>query len=111
MTEESDLGVLASPITPGCSTSYAADPGHVLMAGRAVTSGGPELADKLERVGYEGIAEELGVETLAVEAPAEPTPSPTRRSSRTPSPTRSPSAPTPGCVGRRRRRLPTPIAP
>ena len=27
--------------------------------------------DKLERVGYEGIAEELGVETLAVEAPAE----------------------------------------
>jgi hypothetical protein len=46
----------------------------VLMAGRIVTSGGPELADELERVGYEGLAEELGVETLAVEAPAEADP-------------------------------------
>jgi len=41
----------------------------VLMAGRVVTSGGPELADQLESVGYEGLAAELGVEDLAVRAP------------------------------------------
>ena len=33
------------------------------MAGRIVASGGPELADKLEETGYEGLAAELGVET------------------------------------------------
>jgi Fe-S cluster assembly ATP-binding protein len=44
------------------------------MAGRVVTSGGPDLADELERVGYEGLAEKLGVDTLAVETPAEPDP-------------------------------------
>ncbi len=37
------------------------------MAGRIVTSGGPELADQLEAVGYEGIAAELGVEELAIQ--------------------------------------------
>jgi hypothetical protein len=36
-----------------------------------VKSGGPELADHLEDVGYEGIAAELGVEDLSVERPAE----------------------------------------
>jgi hypothetical protein len=34
-----------------------------------VTSGGPELADRLEAVGYEGLAAELGVDELAIEAP------------------------------------------
>jgi Fe-S cluster assembly ATP-binding protein len=71
MTEESDLGVLAITHYARVLNELRADRVHVLMAGRVVTSGGPELADKLERVGYEGIAEELGVETLAVEAPAE----------------------------------------
>ena len=47
---------------------------HILMAGRVVKSGGPELADELERTGYEGIAAELGVEELAVEAPTEADP-------------------------------------
>jgi hypothetical protein len=42
---------------------------HVLMAGRVVTSGGPELADRLEALGYEGVAAELGVEELAINAP------------------------------------------
>ncbi len=47
---------------------------HVLMAGRVVASGGPELADRLEETGYEGLAEELGVEALSVETEREADP-------------------------------------
>ncbi|MGH2661839.1 MAG: Fe-S cluster assembly ATPase SufC [Actinomycetota bacterium] len=36
---------------------------HVLMGGRIVKSGGPELAKELEDKGYEGLREELGIET------------------------------------------------
>ena len=39
------------------------------MAGRIVTSGGPELADELERTGYEGLAAELGIDELTVGRP------------------------------------------
>jgi Fe-S cluster assembly ATP-binding protein len=39
-----------------------ADRVHVLSAGRIVTSGGPELADELERTGYVGWAEEAAAE-------------------------------------------------
>jgi Fe-S cluster assembly ATP-binding protein len=74
MTEERDLGVLTITHYARVLTELRADRVHVLMAGRVVTSGGPELADELERVGYEGLAEDLGVESLAVEAPAEPEP-------------------------------------
>lgn len=35
---------------------------HVMMQGRIVKSGGPELAQKLEAEGYEWIKEELGIE-------------------------------------------------
>ena len=41
-------------------------------AGRIVASGGPELADTLESGGYDGLARELGVETLAVPPTDEP---------------------------------------
>ena len=41
---------------------------HILMSGRVVKSGGPELADELEAKGYVGMAEELG---LAAPAAAE----------------------------------------
>ena len=52
---------------------------HVLMGGRVVASGGPELADELEETGYEGLAAELGVEAPSVDdRAARPTPSPTR---------------------------------
>jgi Fe-S cluster assembly ATP-binding protein len=47
---------------------------HVLMGGRIVRSGGPELARDLEEKGYEGLRAELGIAeqtddaTSAVEA-------------------------------------------
>lgn len=34
---------------------------HVMMQGRIVKSGGPELAERLENEGYDGIKEELGI--------------------------------------------------
>ena len=64
-----------SRTTRACSASSRADRVHVLMDGRIVASGGPELADKLEETGYEGLAAELGVET-PVEATAEATADP-----------------------------------
>lgn len=35
---------------------------HVMMEGKVVLSGGPELAARLEQEGYAKIAEELGYE-------------------------------------------------
>ncbi|RLL46529.1 Fe-S cluster assembly ATPase SufC [Oceanobacillus piezotolerans] len=40
---------------------------HVMMQGRVVKSGGPELAKRLEAEGYEWIKEELGIEDETVE--------------------------------------------
>ncbi|MGM8365228.1 Fe-S cluster assembly ATPase SufC [Virgibacillus sp. W0181] len=39
---------------------------HVIMQGRIVKSGGPELAQRLETDGYEWIKEELGIEDVTV---------------------------------------------
>ncbi len=39
---------------------------HVMMQGRIVKSGGPELAERLEAEGYEWIKEELGIEDVTV---------------------------------------------
>jgi Fe-S cluster assembly ATP-binding protein len=39
---------------------------HVMMQGRIVKSGGPELAEKLEAEGYDWIKEELGIEDETV---------------------------------------------
>jgi Fe-S cluster assembly ATP-binding protein len=36
---------------------------HVMLDGRIVLSGGPELAHDLERKGYEGLRKELGIQT------------------------------------------------
>ncbi|MFD1849372.1 Fe-S cluster assembly ATPase SufC [Oceanobacillus bengalensis] len=40
---------------------------HVMMQGRVVKSGGPELAKRLEAEGYDWIKEELGIEDETVE--------------------------------------------
>jgi Fe-S cluster assembly ATP-binding protein len=74
MTSEADLGVLAITHYTRLLTELRADRVHVMMAGRVVASGGPELADRLEEIGYEGLAAELGVESLRVEKPTESDP-------------------------------------
>jgi Fe-S cluster assembly ATP-binding protein len=61
MTSEDDLGVLAITHYARLLDELRPDVVHVLMAGRVVASGGPELAQKLEQTGYEGLAAELGV--------------------------------------------------
>jgi Fe-S cluster assembly ATP-binding protein len=71
MTSEERLGVLAITHYARLLSELRADRVHVLMGGRVVASGGPELADTLERTGYEGLAAELGVEELTVEVPEE----------------------------------------
>jgi Fe-S cluster assembly ATP-binding protein len=66
MTTEDDLGVLAITHYARLLEELRPDRVHVLMAGRVVASGGPELAAKLEDTGYEGLATELGIEDLAL---------------------------------------------
>lgn len=74
MTSTDNLGVLAITHYTRLLTELRADHVHVLLGGRVVQSGGPELADHLEEVGYEGLAAELGVETLSVAPPEEADP-------------------------------------
>jgi Fe-S cluster assembly ATP-binding protein len=75
MTSEDDLGVLAITHYARLLTELRPDRVHVFMAGRIVKSGGPELADELERDGYEGLAARLGIEAVAP-APEPPAPDP-----------------------------------
>ena len=74
MTEEDDLGVLAITHYARLLTELRPDRVHVLMGGRVVASGGPELAERLEETGYEGLAADLGVEAEpdAPSIPADP---------------------------------------
>jgi len=75
MTEEDDLGVLAITHYSRLLTELRPDVVHVFVAGRVITSGGPELADELEQTGYDGLAERLGVDVTPIEVPtAEPDP-------------------------------------
>ena len=56
-SERPELGVLAITHFQRILTAgLEPDRVHVLMDGRIATSGGPELADRLEREGYEGFA-------------------------------------------------------
>ena len=66
---DDDVGVLAITHYARLLTELRPDRVHVFLAGRIVKSGGPELADELERTGYEGIAAELGIDELTVEMP------------------------------------------
>ncbi len=72
LSRAAKVGVLAITHYARLLSELRPDRVHVLMGGRVVTSGGPELADRLEALGYEGLAAELGVEDLAIEAPAPP---------------------------------------
>jgi Fe-S cluster assembly ATP-binding protein len=65
MASERGLGVLAITHYARLLTELRPDRVHVLMAGRVIGSGGPELADQLEAEGYEGVARSFGVEELA----------------------------------------------
>ena len=59
MTHESNLGVLAITHYVRVLKELRPDRVHVMLDGRIVLSGGPELADELEAQGYEGIAANL----------------------------------------------------
>jgi Fe-S cluster assembly ATP-binding protein len=72
MASDSGLGVLAITHYARLLTVLRPDRVHVLMAGRVVGSGGPELADQLEAEGYEGVARSFGVELESVAASAAP---------------------------------------
>ena len=74
MTDEDDLGVLAITHYARLLHELRPDRIHVLMGGRIVASGGPELADQLEETGYEGLAADLGVEEITLEKPVEADP-------------------------------------
>jgi Fe-S cluster assembly ATP-binding protein len=56
-----DLGVLLITHYQRILNHLRADRVHVMMDGRIVRSGGPELAGELEEKGYEGIHKELGL--------------------------------------------------
>ena len=45
---------------------------HVMMGGRIVTSGGPDLARELEQSGYEGLRKRLGIESPDSETTSKP---------------------------------------
>jgi Fe-S cluster assembly ATP-binding protein len=70
LAREKQIGVLAITHYARLLSELRPDRVHVFMAGRIVKSGGPELADELERTGYEGLAAQLGIDELAVEVPA-----------------------------------------
>jgi Fe-S cluster assembly ATP-binding protein len=74
MTSEDGLGVLAITHYARLLTELQPDHVHILMGGRVVRSGGPELAQQLEQTGYEGIASELGIDELTVAKPEEADP-------------------------------------
>jgi Fe-S cluster assembly ATP-binding protein len=59
MTQEKNLGVLAITHYVRVLRELRPDRVHVMLEGRVVLSGGPELADRLEETGYEGIAAEV----------------------------------------------------
>ena len=66
LAQEREVGVLAITHYARLLAELRPDRVHVFLAGRIVRSGGPELADELERTGYEAIAAELGIDDLTV---------------------------------------------
>src|SRR5205823_13398911 len=56
-----ELGVLVITHYQRILNYITPDRVHVMMAGRIVKTGGPELAHELEQKGYEGIRAEIGL--------------------------------------------------
>ena len=71
LAKDRQVGVLAITHYARLLAELRPDRVHVFLAGRIVKSGGPELADELERTGYEGIAADLGIDELTVGRPSE----------------------------------------
>jgi Fe-S cluster assembly ATP-binding protein len=63
-----DLGLLLITHYQRILNYVQPDHVHVLMGGRIVRSGGPELAKELEEKGYEGLRSELGIDVRGDEA-------------------------------------------
>ena len=66
------MGVLMITHHSRILTYVEPDRVHVMMGGRIVTSGGPDLALELERDGYEGLRKRLGIEVSPAAATARP---------------------------------------
>lgn len=64
--EETGLGTLIITHYQRLLNYIKPDFVHIIMQGRIVKSGGPELAERLEADGYEWIKEELGIEDVTV---------------------------------------------
>ncbi|HLS67581.1 MAG TPA: Fe-S cluster assembly ATPase SufC [Pseudogracilibacillus sp.] len=64
--EETNLGCLIITHYQRLLNYIEPDFVHVIMQGRIVKSGGRELAERLEKDGYEWIKEELGIEDVTV---------------------------------------------
>ena len=74
LTETSGLGVLAVTHYARLLEELRPDRIHVMMGGRIVASGGPEIAERLEASGYEGLAAELGIAEITLSRPVAPDP-------------------------------------
>src|SRR5207237_1069543 len=72
LTNEEGLGVLAITHYNRLLTELRADKVHVLARGRIATTGGPELAEELERTGYAGYTEEPAASAAAADPFADP---------------------------------------
>src|SRR5690625_1090462 len=66
LREENDFGCLIITHYQRLLNYITPDHVHVIMQGRIVKSGGPELAKRLEADGYDWIKEELGIEDVTV---------------------------------------------
>jgi Fe-S cluster assembly ATP-binding protein len=60
-----ETGFLIITHYPRILEHIAADRVHVMIDGRIVKSGGPELADEIERVGYDGLRDEISSNVVA----------------------------------------------
>jgi Fe-S cluster assembly ATP-binding protein len=69
VTNEEGLGVLAITHYSRLLHELRPDRVHVLARGRIAASGGPELAEELERTGYAGYGEEAGAPPASNEDP------------------------------------------